>query len=75
MDPIDALTVLGLYRSAEPLESATPAPNAWAERIAVPTFPGSWTPCSSTMRCTRDSSSANGYVEKTEDPDRPGRGL
>ena len=44
MEPIDALTVLGLYRSAEPLESATPAPKAWAERMAVPTFPGSWTP-------------------------------
>src|SRR5918994_1683567 len=57
MDPIDALTVLGLYRSAQPLESATPAPKAWAERMAVPTFPGSWTPCSNTMRCTRDNNS------------------
>src|SRR5215210_388084 len=41
IDPIVALTVLGLYRSAEPLERATPAPKAWAERMAVPTFPGS----------------------------------
>src|SRR5918995_6810904 len=41
MEPIDALTVLGLYRSAEPLESATPAPKACADRMAVPTFPGS----------------------------------
>src|SRR5918993_2005920 len=56
MDPIDALTVLGLYRSAVPLERATPAPNAWAERMAVPTFPGSWTPCSSTTRRTEASS-------------------
>src|SRR5215218_6805705 len=41
MDPMVALTVLGLYRSAEPLERATPAPKACAERMAVPTFPGS----------------------------------
>jgi hypothetical protein len=56
MDPMEALTVLGLYRSAEPLERAMPAPKAWAERMAVPTFPGSWTPCSNKMRRVRDSS-------------------
>src|SRR5215212_3644059 len=49
-EPIVARTVLGLYRSAQPFDRATPAPKAWAERMTVPTFPGSCTPCNSTTR-------------------------
>ncbi len=43
--PIDARTAFGPYGSALPGPSATlPAPNASAERSAVPTLPGSLTP-------------------------------
>src|SRR5215210_5249666 len=71
MDPIDALTVLGLYRSAHPVESATPAPKAWAERMAVPTFPGSWTPCSKSTRRTEESSSPAVTSRKGKTPTGP----
>src|SRR5215217_3695767 len=49
-EPIVARTVLGLYRSAQPFERATPAPKACAERMIAPTLPGSCTPCNSTRR-------------------------
>src|SRR5829696_398354 len=49
-EPIVARTVLGLYRSAQPFERATPAPKACAERMTAPTLPGSCTPCNSTRR-------------------------
>src|SRR5215216_1496699 len=49
-EPIVARTVLGLYRSAQPFERATPAPKAWADRMTAPTFPGSCTACNSTTR-------------------------
>src|SRR5215218_11184171 len=42
-EPIVARTVLGLYRSAQPFERATPAPKAWADRMTAPTLPGSCT--------------------------------
>src|ERR671911_2082201 len=71
MDPIDALTVLGLYRSAVPLERATPAPNAWAERMAVPTFPGSWIPCNNTTRRTEASRSVAVTSRKGKTPTGP----
>src|SRR5829696_1274667 len=71
MDPIVALTVFGLYRSAEPRERATPAPNAWAERMAVPTFPGSWTPCNNTTRRTEASSSVAVTSRKGKTPTGP----
>src|ERR671911_341262 len=71
MDPIVALTVFGLYRSAEPLESATPAPKACAERMAVPTFPGSCTPCNNATRRTEASSSVAVTSRKWKTPTGP----
>src|SRR5215210_7432250 len=53
------------------MERATPAPKACAERMAVPTFPGSWTPCSTTTRCTEDSSSAAVTSRKGKSPTGP----
>src|SRR5581483_10390210 len=42
-EPIEARSALGPVRSAQPAESATPAPNPSAARSSVPTFPGSAT--------------------------------
>src|SRR5438128_2161313 len=43
--PIAARNALGLSVSAVPRSTMVPAaPRAWAVRISVPTFPGSWTP-------------------------------
>ena len=42
-EPIDARTAFGPVGSAQPSDSATPAPNASAARSSVPTFPGSAT--------------------------------
>ena len=41
--PADARSALGPTGSAQPSESATAAPNASADRMSVPTFPGSAT--------------------------------
>ena len=46
---------IGPVGSAEPVERATPAPNASAERSSVPTFPGS---------ATRQSASVTGRVPR-----------
>src|SRR5215211_7983279 len=70
-EPIVARTVLGLYRSAQPFERATPASKAWAERMTAPTFPGSCTPCSSTMRSEAVITSRAGTSTKGKTPTGP----
>src|SRR5215218_7572638 len=70
-EPMVARTVLGLYRSAQPFERATPASKAWAERMTAPTFPGSCTPCNSTMRSEAAISSRAGTSTKGKTPTGP----
>src|SRR5215216_636938 len=70
-EPIVARTDLELYRSAQPFERATPASKAWAERMTAPTFPGSCTPCSSTMRSEAAIRSRAGTSTKGKTPTGP----
>src|SRR5215210_1421876 len=70
-EPMVARTVLGLYTSAQPFERATPASKAWAERITLPTFPGSCTPCNTTMRSEAAIRTRAGTSTKGKTPTGP----
>src|SRR3954470_6196471 len=70
IDPIEARTAFGEYGSAQPGPRITgPSANACAERMIVPTLPGSLTPCRYTQTSPTGSDQRSRYTPITRVPD------
>ncbi len=69
-DPIDARTALGDHGSAQSGPRITgPSASACAERMIVPTLPGSWTPCRYTHSSPLGSDQRCGKTPTTRAPE------